>query len=279
MKKSKLFTLILAIVAMMWTGNMQAQNGLVLGMTLMPTNHTGPVTGDGISGYVYYDAATKTLTLDNAQLENTEDCAFVNKVIDGITIVVKGNCSITEKNTAYGAIRISSCNTTIKGDGTLTVKGKGTAVAVKVKDGSPQFKLIIENCTLYAIGDKQGLKGRTDCSLVIRNATVHASGPTDGSVKEWREIQLEGCSITAPTGAQVANTPYGIGQSIVNNEEVVTSEVVITPISNSISQPVSTESETFHEIYTADGKQTKQLQRGLNIVKISNGTTKKIVRR
>lgn len=83
MKKSKLFTLILAIVAMMWTGNMQAQDGLVLGMTLMPTNHTGPVTGDGISGSVYYDAATKTLTLDNAQLESTEDCAFVNKVIDG----------------------------------------------------------------------------------------------------------------------------------------------------------------------------------------------------
>ena len=246
----------------------------------MPTNHTGPVTGDGISGYVYYDAATKTLTLDNAQLENTEDCAFVNKVIDGITIVVKGNCSITEKNTPYGAIKIISCNTTIKGDGTLTVKGKGTAVDVSVEDISYQEnKLIIENCTLYAIGDKEGLKGRTNSSLVIRNATVHASGPTDGSVTEWAKIQLEGCSITAPTGAQVDYTPYGIGQSIVNNEEVVTSEVVITPISNSISQPVSTESETFHEVYTADGKQTKQLQRGLNIVKMSNGTTKKIVRR
>ena len=274
MKKSKLFTLILAIVAMMWIGNLWAQDGLVLGMTFVQTNYTGPVTGDGIFGSVYYDAATKTLTLDDAQLENTEDCAFVNEVIDGITILVKGNCSITETNTNYGAFK-TSCNTTIKGDGTLIVKGKGGAV--KVKNESRQTKFIIEDCTLYAIGDEQGLCGNTNCSLIIRNATIHASGPIKGSVKEWAEILLEGCSITVPSGASVASTPYGVGQSIVYNGEIVTSEVMITPIPNSISQPVSTGSETIREIYSVDGRRQQHMQQGLNIVKMNDGTTKKII--
>lgn len=46
-----------------------------------------------------------------------------------------------------------------------------------------------------------------------------------------------------------------------------------------ISQASITEDTAARTIYTTDGKQTKRIQTGLNILRMNDGTTRKIVKK
>ena len=173
----------------------------------------------GVSGTVYFDPNTRTLTLDNATIEANDDNAILNETCDYLTIELIGT------NTIYvtGAAGINlKEETTIwsNSGGKLSVKSDGCALLF---GGCP---LKISNCWLEAEG-AWGISARSNVAeevLTIRNSHVEAKGST-GSICDIANLVLEGCSITQPDGALFSTQ----NNAVVLNGEMVTDKVVIVP--------------------------------------------------
>ena len=173
----------------------------------------------GVSGTVYFDPNTRTLTLDNATIEANDYNAILNETCDYLTIELIGT------NTIYvtGAAGINlKEETTIWSNcgGKLSVKSDGCALLF---GGCP---LEISNCWLEAEG-AWGISARNNVAeevLTIRNSHVEAKGST-GSICDIANLVLEGCSITQPDGARFSTQ----NNAVVLNGEMVTDKVVIVP--------------------------------------------------
>ena len=174
----------------------------------------------GVYGNVSYDPTTKTLTLEDASIEGRAQLQGIQSR-EELTCVVKGKVSITSNSNScamelYGDV-------IIKGNGQLTLKSSKSNGIYTVAD------LLIEGCTVYAEG-KWGIAGddgSSGGSLTIRNASVTAKGSTEGSIRDFANFTLNGCSITKPAGAVWNDSKYAVCDASGN---VITDEVVITPV-------------------------------------------------
>ena len=133
MKKQVLFTFILAIVATMWTGTVQAQPTYyrlhICGRPVTSDNCNDLSVIDGVSGKASYDPNTNILTLDNAIIDDVYHGPYTPGVvilntIDDLTIRLIGNNLITTED--RGGMFHGYRNLTITGDGKLTIKGSET---------------------------------------------------------------------------------------------------------------------------------------------------------
>lgn len=187
----------------------------------------------GVSGKVYFDPNTRTLTLDNATIEANDYNAILNETCDYLSIELIGT------NTIYvtGAAGINlKEETTIwsHSGGKLSVKSDGCALLF---GGCP---LEIDNCWLEAEG-AWGISASNNVAeevLKIRNSHVEATGST-GSICDIAGLKLEGCHIDIPSKAAYnAET-----KSVALNGETVKEKVVIEPNSYGINiadKPVTT---------------------------------------
>ena len=174
----------------------------------------------GVSGKVYFDPNTRTLTLDNATIEAdgsnailNQDCKYlVIELIGTNTINVTGSAGIylQEETSILGT---SSSKLTITSD-------KGAVLF----ENSP---LEINNCWLKLEG-KWGISAVANVAeeeLTIRNSYVEATG-SKGSICDIANLVLDGCSITKPKGAKFDAQ----NNAVVLNGEMVTDKVVIEPV-------------------------------------------------
>ena len=191
----------------------------VAGVDVTNDNYLDLTEINGVSGKVYFDPNTRTLTLDNATIEANDYNAILNETCDYLTIELIGT------NTIYvtGAAGINlKEETTIwsNSGGKLSVKSDGCALLF---GGCP---LEISNCWLEAEG-AWGISARNNVAeevLTIRNSHVEATGST-GSICDIANLVLEGCSITQPDGAWFSRQ----NNAVVLNGEMVTDKVVIVP--------------------------------------------------
>ena len=191
----------------------------VAGVDVTNDNYLDLTEINGVSGKVYFDPNTRTLTLDNATIEANDYNAILNETCDYLTIELIGT------NTIYvtGAAGINlKEETTIwsNSGGKLSVKSDGCALLF---GGCP---LEISNCWLEAEG-AWGISARNNVAeevLTIRNSHVEATGST-GSICDIANLVLEGCSITQPDGAWFSTQ----NNAVVLNGEMVTDKVVIVP--------------------------------------------------
>ena len=173
----------------------------------------------GVSGKVYFDPNTRTLTLDNATIEADGSNAILNETCDYLTIELIGTNTIYV--TGAAGIKLKE-ETTIwsNSGGKLSVKSDGCALLF---GGCP---LKISNCWLEAEG-AWGISANNNVAeevLTIRNSHVEAKGST-GSICDIANLVLEGCSITQPDGAWFSTQ----NNAVVLNGEMVTDKVVIVP--------------------------------------------------
>ena len=173
----------------------------------------------GVSGKVYFDPNTRTLTLDNATIEANDCNAILNETCDYLTIELIGTNNIN----VTGAVGIYlKEETTIwsNSGGKLSVKSNGCALLF---GGCP---LEISNCWLEAEG-LWGISTNRNVEeevLTIRNSHVEAKG-SKGSICDIAGLKLEGCSITQPTGAKFDANVH----AVTLKGDVVTYKVVIEP--------------------------------------------------
>ena len=173
----------------------------------------------GVSGKVYFDPNTRTLTLDNATIEANDYNAILNETCDYLTIELIGTNNIDV--TGAAGINLKE-ETTIwsNSGGKLSVKSNGCALLF---GGCP---LEISNCWLEAEG-AWGISANNNVAeevLTIRNSHVEATGST-GSICDIAGLKLEGCTITQPGGARFSTQ----NNAVVLNGEMVTDKVVIEP--------------------------------------------------
>ena len=173
----------------------------------------------GVSGTVYFDPNTRTLTLDNATIEANDYNAILNETCDYLTIELIGTNNIDVIGAAGIYLKEETTIWSNSG-GKLSVKSDGCALLF---GGCP---LEISNCWLETEG-AWGISARNNVAeevLTIRNSHVEAKGST-GSICDIANLVLEGCSITQPDGAWFSTQ----NNAVVLNGEMVTDKVVIVP--------------------------------------------------
>ena len=173
----------------------------------------------GVSGKVYFDPNTRTLTLENATIEANDYNAILNETCDNLLIKLLGTNTINVTNSAGIYTRES---TVILGDGGAKLSVKSDLCAL-LFGGCP---LEINNCWLEAEG-KWGISAsynEAEEVLKIRNSHVEAKGST-GSICDIANLVLDNCSITQPDGARFSTQ----NKAVVLNGEMVTDKVVIVP--------------------------------------------------
>ena len=227
---------LVLIVMMMSSAFVMAQEKYgfkVAGVDVTSDNYLDLTEINGVSGKVYFDPNTRTLTLDNATIEVDGCNAILNETCRNMVIELLGTNTINVTNSAG----IYTCESTVilgNSGSTLTLKNDRCAVLF---EGSP---LEIVNCWLEVEGD-WGISANDNVAeevLTIRNSHVEATGPT-GSICDIAGLELEGCYIGFPfKAAYNADT-----KSVALNGETVTSKVVIEPNSYGIyiaDKPVTT---------------------------------------
>ena len=227
---------LVLIVMMMSSAFVMAQEKYgfkVAGVDVTSDNYLDLTEINGVSGKVYFDPNTRTLTLDNATIEVDGCNAILNETCRNLVIELLGTNTINVTNSAG----IYTCESTVilgNSGSTLTLKNDRCAVLF---EGSP---LEIVNCWLEVEGD-WGISANDNVAeevLTIRNSHVEATGST-GSICDIAGLELEGCYIDIPSKAAYnAET-----KSVALNGETVTSKVVIEPNSYGIyiaDKPVTT---------------------------------------
>ena len=227
---------LVLIVMMMSSAFVMAQEKYgfkVAGVDVTSDNYLDLTEISGVSGKVYFDPNTRTLTLDNATIEVDGCNAIYNINCRYLVIELLGTNTINVTNSAG----IYTCESTaiLGGSGsTLTVKNDRCAVLF---EGSP---LEIVNCWLEVEGE-WGISANNNEAeevLTIRNSHVEATGPT-GSICDIAGLELEGCYIDIPFNAAYDADSLAVAV----NGKTVTSKVVIEPDSYGIyiaDKPVTT---------------------------------------
>ena len=191
----------------------------VAGVDVTNDNYLDLTEINGVSGKVYFDPNTRTLTLDNATIEADDYNAILNETCDYLTIELIGTNNI-DVTGAAGIYLKEETTIWSNSGGKLSVKSDGCALLF---GGCP---LEISNCWLEAEG-AWGISANNNVAeevLTIRNSHVEAKGST-GSICDIANLVLEGCSITQPDGAWFSTQ----NNAVVLNGEMVTDKVVIVP--------------------------------------------------
>ena len=220
----------------------------VAGVDVTNDNYLDLTEINGVSGKVYFDPSTRILTLDNATIEANDYNAILNETCDYLTIELIGTNNI-DVTGAAGIYLKEETTIWSNSGGKLSVKSDGCALLF---GGCP---LKISNCWLEAEG-AWGISARNNVAeevLTIRNSHVEATG-SNGSICDIAGLELDGCSITQPTGAAFDTNK----RAVALNDKKVTDKVVIAPDSYDINiagvDVTSLNSKDLSGIDGVDGK-------------------------
>lgn len=271
MKFKTLHTFLLIIAATLWTGRIDAQQLKIDGNDVNITNDA-TLTGAWLkSGNVSWNATTKTLTLDNAKIENSST-PYYTLLVSGLDITIKLIGSSDMNATTSDGVRLMNSKTTITGDGTLKVNAGFTAVYLH-----HDATLTIDGCTVdidgrlegWSLGDEKDKNNH----LVVKNATLKAT-----SVRRLSSITLTACKIQSPDGGNIGEDEFG--KFVATADGSKARNVVIVPDKTASIARANVENGCEAKaIYSMDGHLQPALGKGINIVRTSDGKTVKVLKK
>lgn len=226
-------TLVLIMMSSAFVMAQENYGFKVAGVYVTSDNYLDLTEINGVSGKVYFDPNTRTLTLDNATIEAAGSNAILNQDCKYLVIELIGTNTINVTNSA--GIYLQKETSILGTSGSkLTITNDQGAVLF---ENSP---LEINNCWLEVEG-KWGISADGKVAeevLKISNSHVEATGP-NGSICDIAGLELDGCYIDIPSKAAYnADT-----KSVALNGETVKEKVVIEPNSYGIyiaDKPVTT---------------------------------------
>lgn len=264
--KSNLFrkSIIALFVGLFACGAMTAQTGYnitIVGTELTPEN-AGAINNDNFpglglqSGSITYDFDSKTFTFDNVKI-NAVDGSLLYISTSADEGVYKINLVGTNEINTSGAYAVIFSGRDVHISGSSLIANSPGAASMYIIANAT---LTIKGATIEAKGNWgiAGYDGKRGEKLVIDNAKVKANG-TDGSICDFQEITLTGCEVTAPEGAAVAAVESR-GMAVVKDGQIVTTEVVITPINSGIftlqTEPLSIYPNPANDYITINTEET-----------------------
>lgn len=188
-------TLVLIMMSSAFAMAQENYGFKVAGVDVTNDNYLDLTEISGVSGKVYFDPNTRTLTLDNATIEAAGSNAILNQDCKYLVIELIGTNTINVTNSA--GIYLQKETSILGTSGSkLTITNDQGAVLF---ENSP---LEINNCWLEVEG-KWGISASNNEAaevLTIRNSHVEANG-TSGSICDISGLKLEGCYIDIPSKA------------------------------------------------------------------------------
>jgi hypothetical protein len=199
------------------------------------------------AGFISYDPATNTLTLNNVELE-LNDASLDAFVIDGegkvksLNIVLVGTCKITVKNAALRIADIAAV--TISGDGSLTIKGADGILL----DGSD---LTLDGITLAIDATNNGIGGTNAEVLTVRGASISVKGAL-GSIAGLDDMVLNYCSFKS--GYKFENNQVEKGGSLATDAVIldIWPKLTVSPVDKG-SATFTLKSKNTGETFTDKG--------------------------
>ena len=271
--------LFIAIIALPTTA--QAQELQILGKDY----YEDAVENIG-GGTATWDKANATLTLDGINVESHKGSFIYCQDIPNLKIVLVGNNTV---NCTSYILLFGEGNVEISGTGSLTARATDQ-FAIMQNTSSPGT-LTIKDCMLDVQGDQYSIVGYENgpntaaLSLVVDNATLKVKGATGDDWKTpgiygLKAYELRGCHIETP-GVRFGKIYEGSGYQLFGEDnDPYYSEVSIVPgDATAISQPATSADAPVSAIYSLDGSRQPRMQQGVNIVKMSDGTTRKVISR
>lgn len=212
-------TLVLIVMSSAFVMAQENYGFKVAGVDVTSDNYLDLTEINGVSGKVYFDPNTRTLTLENATIEADGSNAILNQDCDYLVIELIGTNTINVTNSAGIYLQKETSILGTSGSKLTITSNKGAVLF----ENSP---LEINNCWLEVEG-KWGISANDNVAeevLKIRNSHVEAKGP-EGSICDIANLVLDNCSITQPDGARFSTQ----NKAVVLNGEMVTDKVVIAP--------------------------------------------------
>lgn len=212
-------TLVLIMMSSAFVMAQENYGFKVAGVYVTSDNYLDLTEISGVSGKVYFDPNTRTLTLDNATIEADGSNAILNQDCDYLVIELIGTNTINVTNSAGIYLQKETSILGTSGSKLTITSNKGAVLF----ENSP---LEINNCWLEVEG-KWGISAGNNVAeevLKIRNSHVEAKG-TSGSICDISGLKLEGSYIYSPSNAAYdADT-----KSVAVNGVTVIKKVVIEP--------------------------------------------------
>ncbi|WP_028896653.1 hypothetical protein [Prevotella sp. HUN102] len=260
------------------------------------------------SGSVKYDAENRVITLDNAQIVVTaENCPTYYETDgitkhpivgtfrfycpdDDITINLVGKNSITTTQTGFvmiGYQGIPAVKVTFTGSGNLTIDAGRSGIDMRTS-GTLEFKDVdyinVKAANMCGInGD--GLSNR----FYVINTNVDSYGRT-GAICQFNRFVLKGVECTSPVqdpNATPIENPEEDNVSVSLEKGGVTNKggyaydrAILERIkTNGIEKSTANKSDAkVVAIYDASGRVLKEMQKGINIVRYSDNSVKKVIK-
>ena len=208
-------------------------NMLICGKRVTSENCGDLTVIDGVKGKATFDAATNTLTLENATIAATGDKdAGLWTSVKNMTIKLIGENTISSDK--RGAL-VNYDKLTFAGEGKLTITGSMSGNEDYCYGVLNPGSIIVDGCTLEISG---GVNGITSGRWKFNKCNVRIKGngtPKDefkGSIGRVSYVpEFTDCSIVTPTGTEwkkLDKSGY-IYYSLFANDKVVTDWVTIQP--------------------------------------------------
>lgn len=226
------------------------------------------ITKGGVMA-VCYDPDTKTLTLAQVTVDNKGDAVnpVYNKTCDNLTINVTGNCELKSTSKNSSSTNIWK-NTTIQGNGTLSLTGTNGNL-----HASNNAVVTLDDINMEIEGNAETTN--TNGTLVVNLKTKDKQVKVDGSVYKWTAITLQnGTKVVEPAGAKL----NADGTAVVTSNGGVASGVVFGDKTATAIDAVEVDRNAdVRDIYDASGRQMDAARKGLNIIRMSDGTVRKVM--
>ena len=176
--------------------------GLMIAGTEVTRGNCGDLSSiNGVEGKASFDPETYTLYLDGATINGGSTNAIFMSGDKELTINVSNDVTLSSDESSV--LRLMG-NVTINGEGTLNV------TAVDARCGIYMFKdLVIDRCTVIASG-AWGIAGENGSAerLIVRAATVKATGGDYTPIADLKSLSLLGCRIVTPEGGEYNTTNH-----------------------------------------------------------------------
>lgn len=248
-------------------GSTATNYGLEIGGKAVTSINANDPLGDGA---FTYNNTTKTLDVNESSTPGGIN-AITNKEVANLiinfkkTLTLKGGGgggaivaykATTVTSSSTGLVTLSAGNTGINAvqGATVTISG----VSMQIKDAS------------------FGLNGHSgSANLIVKSSYIDIVS-TSSAIRGFTGITLDNCYYSSPVGAQYKN-----GYLMESNGTTIAKKATIAVGASAIGD-VLTDSDANAEItgiYDAQGRQLLEMQPGVNILRMSNGTTKKVIKK
>ena len=192
-----------------------------------------------------------------------------NTGVDNLTIDVKGT-NVINSTAGHNAIGIEK-NTTIKGSGSLNLTGYYGDIHAT---GSPTVTL--DDVDIDVEEDIYGTTDKTP-TLNVKLTTAGKRIKAGNNVKLWNKISLlNGTKIIEPEGGRLSDDYSTV---VTASGSTATGVVFGDASATGIEGVIMNADAVVTDVFDAEGRQLNEMQPGVNIVRMSDGTTKKIIKK